>query len=85
LYGLKDRGVLALGRPADVVVFDPSTVNAGELRRVHDMPGGAERLISDASGIDTVIVNGRVLRSKGEDKIAATDTLPGVLLRAGMT
>ena len=84
LYGIENRGVLAVGKPADVVIFDPETVNAGELRRVHDMPGGAERLISDAFGIDTVIVNGTVLRSKGQDQLTAdSGTLPGALLRGG--
>ncbi len=82
LVGLTDRGLLALGRPADVVVFDPAAVGAGPLRRVQDLPGGGERLIADAIGIDAVIVNGVVLRRNGREQSDAHE-LPGKLLRGG--
>lgn len=84
IFGIKDRGVLAKGRPADVVVFDPATIGAGTLKRVHDLPSGAERLISDAFGISAVVVNGVVLREGGEDQLAADGALPGRLLRNGI-
>ncbi len=48
------------GGPADVVVFDPDTVGCSDLRRVHDQPAGADRLVADAIGIDAVMVNGVV-------------------------
>ena len=38
-----DRGLLAEGRPADIVVFDPATVDVSQLRRVYDLPAGADR------------------------------------------
>jgi N-acyl-D-aspartate/D-glutamate deacylase len=82
-FGITDRGVLAEGRPADVVVFDARTVGPGPLRRVYDLPAGADRLISDASGIDAVIVNGKLIRRDGKDAVAANDKLPGRLLRHG--
>ena len=82
VFGIKDRGVLKVGRPADVVIFDPDTVGAGSLRRVHDLPGGADRLVSDAKGIDVVIVNGRPIRENGADTKGEID-LPGRLLRGG--
>ncbi len=79
IFGLRDRGLLAAGRPADVVVFDPDTVGCSPLRRVHDLPGGADRLVSDASGIDAVIVNGtRLSEASGSDS-----SLPGKVLRGG--
>jgi N-acyl-D-amino-acid deacylase len=64
-------------------VFDPATIGAGPLRRVHDFPGGANRLVSDASGIDAVIVNGAVLRRHGSDTLDPHGALPGRLLRNG--
>lgn len=83
VFGIKDRGMLAVGRPADVVVFDPDTVAAGPLRRVNDLPAGEPRLVSDAIGIDAVIVNGVVVREQGRDALAAGDAMPGRLLRKG--
>jgi N-acyl-D-aspartate/D-glutamate deacylase len=83
MFGITDRGLLAQGRPADVVVFDPKTVGPGPLKRVYDMPAGADRLVSEASGIDAVIVNGKLIRRDGKDAIAANDKLPGRLLRHG--
>lgn len=83
MFGITDRGVLAEGRPADVVVFDPKTVNPGPLKRVYDLPAGADRLVSEASGIDAVVVNGKVIRRDNKDTVAADDKLPGRLLRHG--
>ncbi|MCH7788565.1 MAG: amidohydrolase family protein [Acidobacteria bacterium] len=83
LMGITDRGLLAEGRPADVVVFDPSTVAAAPVRRVQDLPSGAERLVSDAIGISAVIVNGELIRRDGADVIDPDGPMPGRLLRGG--
>jgi N-acyl-D-amino-acid deacylase len=83
MFGITDRGLLAPGRPADVVVFDPKTVGPGPLKRVYDLPAGADRLVSEASGIDAVIVNGQLIRRDGKDAVAVNDKLPGRLLRHG--
>ncbi|MFT4518665.1 MAG: N-acyl-D-amino-acid deacylase [Halioglobus sp.] len=82
LVGLKDRGHLAQGLAADIVIFDPETVGASSLKRTQDLPGNAERLVADALGVDAVIVNGVVLRQDGEDQCDSS-TLPGKVLRAG--
>jgi N-acyl-D-aspartate/D-glutamate deacylase len=83
VFGITDRGRLAAGMPADVVIFDPATVGAGRLRRVYDMPAGADRLVSDASGIEGVIVNGTVIRRGGKDTVDPQGPLPGKVLRNG--
>jgi N-acyl-D-aspartate/D-glutamate deacylase len=82
LVGLQNRGTLTEGCAADIVIFDANSVGAGELQRVQDFPGGAERLIADAIGIDAVIVNGVLLRQENEDCVSASD-LPGRVLRGG--
>jgi N-acyl-D-aspartate/D-glutamate deacylase len=82
LFGLRDRGRLAVGLAADVTVFDAKKVDCSPLRRVTDFPGGADRLISDAVGIEAVIVNGTVIREAGKDVVSPDDgELPGQLLR----
>ncbi|HME98220.1 MAG TPA: D-aminoacylase [Methylomirabilota bacterium] len=83
VFGITDRGRLATGLAADVVVFDPATVGASKLRRVHDLPAGADRLVADASGIEAVIVNGTIVRRAGRDAVAPDGPLPGALLRNG--
>jgi N-acyl-D-aspartate/D-glutamate deacylase len=83
IFGITDRGTLAEGKPADVVVFDADEVGHLGKRRVFDLPGGADRLISDAKGIDAVVVNGTVIRQNGKDTVAPGGALPGRLLRNG--
>ena len=83
LFGITDRGLLKPGLAADLMLFDPATVARGPKRRAHDLPAGADRLVSDAKGIDAVIVNGRLIRRDGKDAVAINDRLPGRVLRHG--
>ncbi|MDO8431160.1 MAG: amidohydrolase family protein [Candidatus Binatus sp.] len=83
VFGIKDRGRLEVGLAADVTVFDPDKVGCSKLRRVNDMPGGQDRLVADASGIDAVIVNGTLIRHHGKDAVATDGPLPGRVLRHG--
>jgi N-acyl-D-aspartate/D-glutamate deacylase len=77
-FRLADRGRLAPGMAADVVVFDPEEVGSEVAERVHDMPGGADRLVARSRGIEHVWVNGVATRRDGRDVDGAR---PGRLLR----
>jgi hypothetical protein len=49
-----------------VVVFDPTTVAPGPIRRVADFPAGSKRLTADAPvGVRHVLVNGVPIRVDG--------------------
>lgn len=65
IWGLKDRGRLKPGLAADIVVFDADTIARAEERPAFDMPGDGMRYVRDATGIDTVLVNGEVAYAKG--------------------
>jgi len=76
IWGMKQRGRLAPGWFADVVVFDAETIDRGPERPVFDMPGEGMRYTRDGVGVDAVLVNGEVVHAAG----AYTDARPGVVV-----
>ncbi len=82
LFGFGDRGRLLAGKAADIMIFDPKTIAASPLRRLNDLPGGEVRLVSDAIGMQLVMVNGQVVRRDGRDTLAPDGPLPGQMLRS---
>jgi N-acyl-D-aspartate/D-glutamate deacylase len=80
LYGLRERGRVAVGFVADLVVFDPTAIASEPARVQHDLPGGGERLSASARGIDRVLVAGVPVVVNGE----TTDARPGTVLRSGV-
>jgi N-acyl-D-amino-acid deacylase len=80
LFGITDRGRLALGRAADFAIFDYNTINSAPRQHaVKDLPGGGLRFVTGAQGIEYTIVNGEVLFEHQKH----TGALPGALLRSG--
>jgi N-acyl-D-aspartate/D-glutamate deacylase len=78
-FGLVDRGRIAVGNAADIVIFDEAQVGRGATYMRPDVPGGASRIYADAKGIDHVLVNGIQIIRNGEH----TGELPGSVLRSG--
>lgn len=68
ILGICDRGQLEAGYYADIVMFNPETIqDRATYARPHQL----------ASGVDTVIVNGAVVFTAG----AVTDARPGMVVR----
>ena len=63
-----DRGRIAPGKAADIVIFDPATVNA---RATYLQPS------APSAGIRTVLVNGREVLRDGK----VTGETPGIFLK----
>ncbi len=79
LFGLRERGRVAEGFHADLVLFDPERIDAGTATLVHDLPGDSPRLDSKAIGVRAVWVNG--VEAIRDD--AVTGAVPGRVLRSG--
>lgn len=79
LLGLFDRGRVAEGMHADLVLFDPDRVGKTGVRYVADQPAGGTRLVADATGIAASVVGGVVATRDG----LPTDARTGRLLRGG--
>jgi N-acyl-D-aspartate/D-glutamate deacylase len=77
VFGIYDRGLLQPGMAADIVVFDPDTINALPEEKVYDFPAGCWRTRELASGVYYTIVNGQVLLEGDKH----TGALPGRVLR----
>jgi len=77
-FGIKNRGRIALGCKADLVIFDPNTVACGDKQVVNDLPSGGKRFITPATGIHATFVNGKMLYRNGEH----VGGLPGRVLRS---
>jgi len=79
--GIRDRGLLAKGLYADLVVFDGENVGRGPVYTRYDLPGTTAegRLYADAIGIDWVVVNGQVVVRDGE----VAQARPGTVFRSG--
>lgn len=77
LYGLHDRGVLAVGKKADVNVIDLDTLTLETAYVAYDLPAGGRRVMQKASGYAATIVSGTVIRRNGVD----TGARPGQVLR----
>ena len=84
LFGFRDRGVIRPDARADLVVFDPTTVAPGPVRRVADFPAGGERLTADQpSGMRHLLVNGTVVQRDGAVIEESLAKRPGTLLTPG--
>ena len=78
-YGVRDRGRVAEGWFADLVILDPDTVGPGVVQPRQDLPANGWRLYSEATGIDATIVNGVEIVRDGK----VTGDTPGTTLRSG--
>jgi len=77
LFGLTDRGVIEVGKKADINVIDMNALRLHPARMAYDLPAGGQRLVQGASGYAATIVSGAVTRRDGID----TGARPGRLVR----
>jgi N-acyl-D-aspartate/D-glutamate deacylase len=75
--GLTDRGVLAVGKKADINVIDLDTLAERQPEMLHEFPGGAPHLSQRAVGYRATICNGVVILRDDEH----TGARPGEVLR----
>ena len=78
LFGIRNRGRLAVGTFADVNVIDFEGLHLPVPEYVNDFPNGAGRYVQGSSGYDYTLVNGHVFMDHGEH----TGVLAGRMLRS---
>ncbi len=77
--GLQDRGVIRVGSPADILVYDYDNLGWTLPTKTFDLPAGDWRRISKGVGYRYTIVNGQITMIDSEE----TGRTPGMLLRHG--
>lgn len=78
--GLRGRGTIEVGHPADIIVYDLSELDILPAEVIYDLPGGDWRRVQRAAGYRHVIVNG--CRTICDDQALASS--PGELLRSAL-
>ena len=76
--GIRDRGWLREGMPADIVIYDLQKLRVLPMETVYDLPDNDWRRVQKADGYHFTIVNG-VITFEGQ---RCTGTLPGKMLRS---
>ena len=77
--GFKDRGTLREGMAADIVIYDPNTVQSRPSEIAYDLPANEWRRVQKADGYKHILVNGTETFQDGN----CTGATPGALLRNG--
>jgi N-acyl-D-aspartate/D-glutamate deacylase len=77
-YGLNDRGVLAVGKRADINVIDFDRMQLDAPVLAHDLPAGGARFHQSSTGFLATLLNGVITRENDTD----TGARPGRLIRA---
>jgi N-acyl-D-amino-acid deacylase len=76
--GIRDRGWLREGMPADIVVYELEKLAVRPMETIKDLPDGDWRRVQKADGYNYLIVNGQVTFEDGK----CTGALPGKMLRS---
>jgi N-acyl-D-amino-acid deacylase len=79
-YRIPERGLIAPGYRADLLLFDPGGIGVSALQRVNDLPGGGARMVREPRGVHGVWVNGVQVFDGRSD--AAPVRGPGEVLRS---
>ena len=76
--GLTDRGMIKIGKKADlnVINYEHLKINPPEVR--YDLPAGGRRLVQTIEGYDATILSGHIVARHGKP----TKFLPGKLVRS---
>ena len=76
--GLTDRGMIKIGKKADlnVINYEHLKINPPEVR--YDLPAGGRRLVQTIEGYDATILSGHIVARHGKP----TEFLPGKLVRS---
>jgi N-acyl-D-aspartate/D-glutamate deacylase len=76
--GIRDRGWLREGMPADIVVYELDKLAVRPMETIQDLPDGDWRRVQKADGYNYLIVNGQITFEDGK----CTGVLPGKMLRS---
>jgi N-acyl-D-aspartate/D-glutamate deacylase len=76
--GIRDRGWLREGMPADIVVYELDKLAVRPTETIKDLPDGDWRRVQKADGYNYLIVNGQITFEDGK----CTGALPGKMLRS---
>ena len=79
--GLLDRGLLQVGKKADINVIDYTNLAICPPEVLYDLPAGGKRMVQRTRGYEATIVAGQIVQRNGVE----TGALPGRLVRGAQS